>query len=93
VSGPVEQRKHEARLKADKFEEEALVAEALLRYLRAKVNDLRGQAGEADGHVYQARGVDDVAAAASADSQRQLLQRWADDAQRELDAWQRTQPF
>jgi hypothetical protein len=61
--------------------------------LRARVSDLRGQAGDADGRVYQARADGDVAAAAIAEAQRQVLQRWADEAQRELDTWQRTQPF
>ena len=56
ASGPVEQRKHEARLKADKFEEEALVAEALLRYLRAKVRaiDTRIEIGRSYGAAVRA---------------------------------------
>lgn len=37
ADGPVEQRKHTARLAAGKEEGEALVVEATLRYLRAKV--------------------------------------------------------
>lgn len=58
---------------------------------RARVSDLRGQAGESVGRVYLARNEDDLAAAAKAEAERQVLLRCAQDAQRELDAWQRTQ--
>jgi hypothetical protein len=60
--------------------------------LRAKVDDLRSQTAAADGRVGQARAAGDLAAAATAESERIVLRRWADEAQRELDAWQPMQP-
>jgi hypothetical protein len=38
AEGPVETRKHLARIAADHFESEALVAESVVRYLRQRVN-------------------------------------------------------
>jgi len=56
ASGPVEQRKHLARLSADKLEEQALVAEAVIRYLRAKVRaiDTRIEIGRSYGAAVRA---------------------------------------
>ena len=40
AEGPVEARKHKARLATDKLEERALQAEAVVRYLRNRINAL-----------------------------------------------------
>jgi len=40
ASGPMDVRRHQARVEADKDEEKALVAEAVLRHLRARVRAL-----------------------------------------------------
>jgi hypothetical protein len=56
ATGPMDMRKHLARLEAAKFEQDALVAEAALRWLRAQIRsiDTRIEVGRSYGAAVRA---------------------------------------